>query len=271
MYHYPAWFDGDSAFYHLSKKVLPKGESIIYFLEGQNTPPAITTPVDIIKATLGRERCATLLDAPGQKLRTHHRRGQEGVRRACTCGGTEAVQAIFAAGNEVEVKTHISEVMDDTVYFVQMHLERIDEYRRFADSMIEFLRAEESSPAALKTYLESLAHVAQQITQECSVQKENMKSLDRARELAGKTIALAGRKDPHNLKAYLALLQEWRAMGGAQDYVLAQCHTIARKLSQDAGYGCVENPEAVEVAKEIRSRCRQILRNPDGYEIWPNY
>ncbi len=271
MYGYPVWFEGDRAFYHLSKKVLPKGESIVYFLEGQNTPPAITTPVDIIKATLGRERSATLLDAPGQKLRTHHRRGQEGVRRACTCGGTEAVQAIFEAGNEVEEQAHIGEVMDDTVYFVEVHLERIDEYRRFADSMIEFLRVEGISHPVLKPYLESLAHVAQQIPQEYSVQKDNMKSLDRARDLAGKTVALAAKKDPNNLKAYLALLQAWRAMGGAQDYFLAQCHTITRKLSQEAGYGCVGTPEAVAVAKEVRSRCRQILRNPDGYEIWPNY
>jgi len=28
---------------------------------------------------------------------------------------------------------------------------------------------------------------------------------------------------------------------------------------------------AVRIAKEIRRRCRKCLRNPDGYEIWPNY
>ena len=54
MYIYPVWFDGDQAVYRLGKKVLPRGESIVYFLQGQNTPASIFTPVDMLKDTLGR-------------------------------------------------------------------------------------------------------------------------------------------------------------------------------------------------------------------------
>jgi len=71
--------------------------------------------------------------------------------------------------------------------------------------------------------------------------------------------------------AYMELLKAWRAMGGAQDYVVASCHTITRKLFQEAGYACVDDPKAVAVAHEVRARCRQALRNPDGYEIWADY
>ena len=53
-YSYPVWFEGDQAFCHLSKKVPPKGESLIYFLEGQGTPLSIDTPADILKDSLGR-------------------------------------------------------------------------------------------------------------------------------------------------------------------------------------------------------------------------
>jgi hypothetical protein len=60
-------------------------------------------------------------------------------------------------------------------------------------------------------------------------------------------------------------------MGGAQDYVVAQCHTITRKLFQEAGYGCANDVNAAAVAQEVRARCRQVLRNPDGYEIWADY
>jgi hypothetical protein len=66
-------------------------------------------------------------------------------------------------------------------------------------------------------------------------------------------------------------LKDWRAMGGAQDYLVARCHGIARELSQKAGYACVDNPAAAVLAKEVRRRCRQVLRNPDGYEIWADY
>src|SRR4051812_14400190 len=98
-----------------------------------------------------------------------------------------------------------------------------------------------------------------------------MKSLEHAGDLTRQTLALTGSKSTNNLAAYMDLLKAWRAMGGAQDYVLAQCHTITRKLCQEAGYGCVAQPDAVALAEEIRRRCRQVLRNPDGYEIWADY
>ena len=270
-YNYPVWLDGENVFYHLSKKVPPKGESIIYFLEGQDTPLSISTPIDIMKGTLGRQMCEPILDAAGQKLRTHHRRGGDGVHRACTCGCTEAIQPFFEKSQEVAKKNDIKEALGDMNYFVQCHLERIDEYRQFARDMLQFLRAKQSAAPELKPFLEGLEQIVQQIPQEYDVQKENMKSLEYAGELTRQTLALTANKSTNNLPAYMDLLKAWRAMGGAQDYVVAQCHTITRKLFQEAGYGCVNSPITVQVAKEIRARCRQVLRNPDGYEIWANY
>ena len=271
MYIYPVWFDGDNTLYHLSKKVTPKGDSLIYFLEGNGTPASVLTPVDIMKATLGRSMCDTLLDPAGRKLRTHHRRAGEGVRRACTCGCTEAIQAVCDAGQEVEKAQYVAGAVDDMVYFVTRHVARIDEYRAFADDMIKFIQATRGSSPELKPYLDSLEQIARQIPQEYEVQKDNIKSLEYADELARKTKALTAKKDSQNLPTYKDLSEKWRAMGGAQDGLLGQYHVIARKLCQEAGYGCVDQPKAVDVAKEIRQRCRRVLRNPDGYEVWPNY
>ena len=270
-YNYPAWFEDEKAFYHLSKKVPPQGESIIYFLEGQNTPFTVTTPVDVMKATLGRAACEAILDVAGRKLRTHHRRGGDGVHRACTCGCTEAIQAVFESGQEVARKDDIKEALGDMNYFVQRHLERIDEYQRFAADLGRFLQAQPRATPELKAFLWSLEQIAQQIPQEYEVQRENLKSLDHAGELTRQTMALTGAKGTNNLAAYMELLKAWRAMGGAQDYVVAQCHTLTRKLFQEAGYGCVHDSQAVPAAQEVRARCRQVLRNPDGYEIWEDY
>jgi hypothetical protein len=251
--------------------VPPKGESIIYFLEGQDTPLSISTPVDIMKATLGRPMCDPILDVPGRKLRTHHRRGGDGVHRACTCGCTEAIQSVFEAGQEVAKKDYVKEALDDMTYFVQCHVERVEEYRRFAGELIQFLQEKGSATPELKPFLESLEQIAQQIPQEYNVQKENMKSLEHAAELARQTMALTISRTTNNLPAYMELLKAWRAMGGAQDYVVAHCHTVTRRLFQEAGYGCVNDAKAVAVAQEVRERCRQALRNPDGYEIWADY
>lgn len=270
-YDYPVWFNGEEAFYHLGKKVQPKGESIIYCLEGRDTPLTVLTPADILQETLGRQAAAGILDFAGRKLRSHHRRGAAGVRRACTCGCTEAIQAVFKAGEEVSQKDYIQGTVDDMIYFVHCHVERINEYRRFADGLLKELQEKRRSSPELKPFLDSLEEIAQQIPQECEVQKQNMKTPEYVDDLAKQTLALASKKDPNNLKESMHLLQTWRDMGGAQDYVVAKCHAITRNLYQAAGYGCAALPEAVPLAEEIGAECRQTLRNPDGYEIWADY
>jgi len=272
-YQYPVWFEGEQAFFHLSKKVPPTGESLIYFIEGQHTPVSIPTPAEFLKATLGRSASETILDPLGRKLRTHHRRAGDGVHRACTCGCTEAIQAFFETGDEVAKKGEIKEALGDMMFFVDCHVERIDEYRRFAEDMVKFLQQQQQAAAtpASKTFLEGLEQTAQRILDEQSVQKENMKTPEHKNDLARQTMALTVSKGTNNLNAYMDLLKAWRGMGGAQDYVVAQCHTLTRKLEQDAGYGCVDEPKAVALAKAVRAKCRQCLRNPDGYEIWADY
>jgi hypothetical protein len=221
--------------------------------------------------TLGRLVAESILDLEGRKLSTHHRRGGEGVHRACTCGCTEAIQAVFESHEETARKGEIAGDIDDMIYFIHRHVERIEHYRTFADDLIRFLQAQETSTPELKPYVDNLVGIAGQISQEYDVQKENMASFAHADDLARQTLALASKTDPNNLKSYMELLEAWRKMGGAQDYVLAQCHVITRKLCQQAGYTCVDQPKAAALAEEIRARCRQCLRQPDGYEIWSDY
>jgi hypothetical protein len=270
-YTYPVWFDAEHAFCRLSKKIPPKGRSVIYCLGGKDTPASITTPADILKQTLGRQACESILDFPGRVLRTHHRRGGEGVRRACTCGCTEAIEAVFKARQEVQRAEYVKGAVNDMVYFVTEHVRRIDEYREFAKSITESLDDTGRSAPALKPYLDGLQAIVSEIPKGYERQRENMKDLAYADELARRTKALTQEKSPANLPACLELGKQWRAMGGAQDDVVARYHSLTRKLCQEAGYGCAEQPEAVKVAEEIRRRCRQCLRNADGYEIWSDY
>ena len=270
-YTWPVWFSNDNACYRLSKKIPPKGESIIYFLESKDTPDSVLTPVDIMKETLGRQMADAILDVSGRKLRTHHRRGAEGVHRACTCGCTEAIQAVFDAGQEVQRKEYVEGAVDDMVFFVTQHMGRIGEYQAFALDMMEFLNQARKSASDLKPYLDKMEEVVQEIPQEYQSKQELIMSLKYAGELARQTKALTAKKEPGNLKAYEDLGIKWRRMGGAQDDLVAQCHRITRKLFQEAGYGCTDSPKAVEIAEQVRARCRECLRNSDGYEIWPDY
>ncbi|HLB74082.1 MAG TPA: hypothetical protein VJJ98_08695 [Sedimentisphaerales bacterium] len=270
-YTYPVWFEGENAFYRLSKKVPPEGESIIYFLERNGAPPSVSTPVDIMRQTLGSQACDAILDLPGRTLRTHHRRGSEGIRRTATCGCTAAIEAVFKEGQEVEKKDYVIGAVDDMVYFVTRHVERLGEYQDFAGDMMSYLNLKAKSNPDLKPFLDSMEAIAQKIPQEFDAQKENIKTLAYAADLARQTKALAEKKDPQNLPTVLELGDKWRGMGGAQDELLGKFHSITRNFFQQAGYGCGNQPQTLEIAQEIRNRCRLCLRNPDGYEIWQDY
>jgi len=150
-------------------------------------------------------------------------------------------------------------------------MRRIDEYQAFARDMVEFLSQARKSAGDSKLYLDKIEEIVQEIPQEYQSKQEVIMSLKYADELARQTKALTQKKQPGNLKAYEDLSIKWRRMGGAQDDLVAQCHRITRKLFQEAGYGCVNSPKAVEIAQQIRARCKKCLRNADGYEIWANY
>jgi len=270
-YTYPVWFSGDNTSYRLSKKIPPKGQSIIYFLERKDTPASVLAPVDIMKATLGRQTCDAILDLPGRKLRTHHRRGGQGVRRACTCGCTEAIQAVFNAGQEVQKKQYVEEAVDDMVYFVTQHMNRIGKYQNLARDMMEFLNKTRKTAGELKPLLDRMEAIVQEIPQEYHSKEELIMSLQYTDELTQQTKALTRKKQPGNLPAYEELSMKWRRMGGAQDDLVAQCHRIARKLFQEAGYGGISSPKAVAITRQIRASCTKCLRYADGYEIWADY
>ncbi len=270
-YIYPVWFEGEDTFYRLGKKIPPKGESIVYFLERKGTPVSVSTPVDIMQQTLGRQTCDAILDLPGRSLRSHHRRPSLGLPGVATCACTAAIKVVFKAGQEVEKKDYIAETVDDMVYFIACHVERIGEYQDFARDMASFLNLKAKSNPDLKPYFDNMQAITQKIPQEYNGQKENIKTPAYTAQLTRQTKALTEKKDPKNLPAVLALGEKWRGMGGAQDELLGKFHSITRNLFQQAGYACVNQPQALEIADQIRKRCRMCLRNPDGYEIWPDY
>ncbi|MCP4454506.1 MAG: hypothetical protein GY809_23870 [Planctomycetes bacterium] len=270
-YTYPVWFDGDAAVYRLSKKIPPKGESIVYFTERQDTPLSVLAPLDVMKASLDGDQVDDILDVSGRQLRTHHRRDSKGIRRACTCGCTEAIEAVFKAGQEKARQRYVAEAVEDMVYFVTEHVKRIEEYQAFARDMIAFLERTGQSEGDLKPFVDPLLEITKTLQTDYNRAKANMKTLAHADQLARKTNALAQAKRPENLKACLELGKQWRAMGGAQDDVIAQSHRIVRTLFNEAGTQGVATPGTAKIASQIRDRCRQCLRNPDGYEIWPNY
>jgi hypothetical protein len=268
-YPYPVWFQDGATFYRLGKKIPPEGKSLVYSLERKGTPVSVSTPVDIMKDTLGGQVCSALLDVEGRRLRSHIRK--DAVIGAATCEVTDGMQPVFEAGKEVEKKEYIHGGVDDMVYFIARQRQRIEEYQDFAGRMMDYLDQTGQARPDLRTFIDEARAITQEIIQQHDRERENMKTLAYADGLARETKALTLKKDPGNLARFNDLKMRWRRMGGTQDTLVCKFHTITRKLFQRTGYGCVDRPEAIPVADEIRNLCKQCLRNPDGYEIWPDY
>lgn len=279
-YTYPVWFEGKKAYFHLGKKIPPSGESLIYYLEGTDASGWPASAADILKQTLGHEtserklalRARANMDLVRPVFHTDSNNpATRSSRPAATCPVTQNLESIFKAGQEQDRREEVESGVEDMVYFLAQHRKRIERYMNFARDMTAFLKREGENKPDLKLFLGEMEAVVREIPQQYDRVKDNIRDLDYAAGLAQQTKALTREKRPKNLEAFLDLGQKWRGMGGAQDDLIREFHTMTRKLFQKAGYGCADQPEAVEIAQEIRMRCEECLTNPSSYEIWWDY
>ena len=273
-YTYPLWFRsdhlGERPYYRLGKKIPPKGDSIIYFLEGRDDIPVpVSSPAEILKRTLGSKVYDETLDFEGRKNRSLRRAGV--ICNSATCHVTARLKPIFQAGRESEKETVILEGIKDLLDFLEKENGRGLEYQKFAHEMIRYLADMKNENPGSKAFLDEMETITREILTAYEIEKENLKDLDYAAVLAKETEALLYNKSTDNYKAFLTVQKKWTGMGGAIDDLNRKHHTLTRTLFQEAGYRCVGNSETVEIAREIRKRAIQCLRRPNRYEIWMDY
>jgi len=273
-YTYPLWFRsnhlGERAYYRLGKKIPPKGDSVIYFLEGRdNIPVPVSSPVDILKQTLGNQAYEDILDPEGRLTRSLRRTGV--VCNSATCHVTNRLKPIFKEGKEFEKQELIKEGIKDLLYFVEYENVRGNEYQVFAREMIEFLTLMKKDNPGSALFLDKMEEITREIIKVYDNEKENLKDLEFAAVLANETEALSKKKSPDNYDAFIKLTEKWAGMGAAIDDLNRKHHTLTRQLFQEAGYSCVTQHETVKIAEEIRTRTVECLRKPNRYEIWINY
>jgi len=268
-YTFPTWFSGEKTMLSLGKKIPPQGDAVIYSLErADETPERVFSPIDIAKATLTGDVLAHLLDVEGRVAWFPERPNR--VIGAATCATTDALKAIFDAGEEVEKQEIVKGGVEDMYFYLTCMFERDGRYYPFAKDMIAYLNAQEKAKPRLAPYLRGLRSIADQIVTTYDSARDTFRDMDYAHELGDKTIALAAEKRPDNPQRMVDLKQDWTSMGGSLEGVARTEHTLARSLYQEAGYRAATIPEAAPIAREIRRRARQCLEKPESYEIWAN-
>jgi len=257
-YIYPVWFEGQRTMFHLSKKVPPTGDALIYALEGHKD-----TAVEFARKHLGS--ISTL--KPKQRLRRY----PENNAGFHDCDGRDRVKKIFKAGLQTKKKDLLQKVMSDFLYSINTDKKRLEEYINFIARMNEKI---ESWSKKGKNNPE-LQHFFRQM-------KNNLKNLDQEyhNRMGGKTASEYLRHESKAIEKLKVLIKQQgsevysqasRLLGEIRLWSLMEevpggVGALAREWARQAGYGCAQNIAAVECAEKIRKEIRRFIGTDATYE-----
>ncbi len=260
---FPVWFEGKKTHFYFTKKIPPIGDAIIYFFdffEGTRST-YIETPVDIMRESLGEDFTNTILDFEGRKRRP---RGKVKIHAGATCYMRDRMKEIFEAGREVVEKDVIKAYTEDIQSFFAWEKERADEYLKFSKEMQEFCHKNIEEKPELTPFLNEIEKVVKEIEIVYSKVPDDVTAENLAK-IMKEINALTKEHRPENFSTFLSLSHFTRISGG-YDGVNREFSRIVEKLLEKAGKLCVNSPEAVKIAEEIRKRARRILRHGVSFE-----
>jgi len=275
MYRYsglpwPCWFDGDKTFIHLSSRLsASKGVAeyvLIYPLERDGeTPLEVFTPVDVMREVLGVGPCEYVLDREG--LGNRASLGERTpVHGSGVCSTSGAIEYFFIRGIEHRESTMVADMMDDLRVENRTINARVQEFRQFAEQMVQLcVQARQRSPE-LKPLADTVEGIAKEIETEYQEKLEIIHTPAHVVELGERLKDLTGANEPENLGAARALLRELRDIGGTQHRMIGDYRVGVKHLRQEAVIAAATQPAAVKFAEQVRDLAQQVLRRRYGVE-----
>ena len=270
---FPCWIDNDRRGYLqplTRRRYAGRGEVynfsgpvIIYPLDRVNMAPFDTplqklTVVDLVRMTLGVGPCQYILDLEGQK------RNSRGV---ATCYARDVINAIYKERTQLRNGPVIEEHLEAAVTFISNVRERIDQYVEFGHEMSAYLEEQNRLDPRHAEFLDELLLVTERFDQFFEENRERIHTPAYAQQTAEgfreSLLTYAGEDAYEKCDAQMRI---FTSIGGAQDGLVASCRMIVKILRQRSGIAMAANPELKEIATEIRTRTRAILRNPTPYE-----
>jgi len=260
-FKYPCWTDaqGRGKFEPFTRHIRFEGPAVIYPINRvKDTPLDKFTVVDLVRATLGVGPCEYILDVEGQ--------GQSHVGRA-TCSTRDLLNRIYADGRQKEDTEQIEEALVDVLAFVKHIRGRIEEYVDFGHELLDYLDEQKRSRPELADFMAEMETSTRAIDEYYGRRKEKIKT---PQYVAGLTdgfrrelLNYDGDDALDKCKQYTAAFV---AVGGDQDELVGECRMAVKVIRQRAGLAMAMDPRTAGIAREIRRRTQEILRNPASYE-----
>jgi hypothetical protein len=260
-FQYPCWIDrtGRGFLQPLPRVLRFQGPTVIYPIgRAPQTPMDTFTVVDLVRATLGVGPCEYVLDVEGQKSQSRGR---------ATCSARDTLNPIYKAGRQRAQRAKIEQTLQEVIVFIKFIRSRIEQYVAFGQEIRQYLDERGKAQPELARHLRELDLLAREIDARVAARARQIRTPAEAEKLADdfrRTLM-----DYEGADAYSKcrpFTEAWVAIGSNQDELVGECRWAVKVLRQRAALLAAGEPGLGEVAREIRRRSHQALRNPAGHE-----
>lgn len=258
---YPCWLDKDGQAYlqPLKKNVRFQGPALVYPITRLETTPLDQfTVVDIMRATLGVGPCEYILDVEGQKKTFQGRP---------TCASRTILDNIYSKRQQKERAAEVRQTLDEVLAFVRHIRGRIQDYVTFGHDLTAYLEEQKKAQPALAASLAELQETVGKIDSVFAHRKDGIKTPEYATQLVSDfRTTLVDYQADDALAKCKRITAALVGIGGNQDELVGECRLVVRTLRQRAALAMASDPRLAPVARQIRQRTQQMLRNPTSYE-----
>ena len=259
---YPCWIDKEGQGYIQPLKsnvVRFEGPAVVYPINRtRSTPLDAFTVADVMRATLGVGPCEYILDLEGQK---------QSYRGRATCGARDALRGIYGAKQQKQKRAEIEKILQEVNVFVRFIRSRIDGYVTFGHNMLAYLEEQKKAHPQQAAPIDEMITLTRAIDGYVDKRKVEIKTPDYVTELTDKFRAtLLDYEGEDALPKVKAITEAIVVVGGNQDELAGECRMAVKNLRQRAGLAMAMDPRVADIAKEIRKRTQEVLRQPASHE-----
>jgi len=260
---YPCWIDRNGRG-HIQplrgKKALAfAGPAVLYPINrSRATPLEVFTVVDIVRATLGVGPCEYILDVEGQRSEYKGR---------ATCSNRDLLNRIYEKREQTKRRADIEKSLAEVMVFIRHIRGRIEQYVAFGHDLLAYLAEQKKAHPDLAAPIAELERLARQIDARYAAREAAIKTPAYAAKMVErfKATVLHDTSDDALAKCK-QFTKAWVEIGGNQDELVGECRWAVKMVRQRAGLLVARDPRMAEIAREIRRRSRNVLRNPAGHE-----
>jgi hypothetical protein len=261
-FNYPCWSDHEGQAYveplkHAALRF--RGPVVVYPINRvTQTPLDAYTVVDVMRNTLGVGPCEYILDLEGQKAEYKGR---------ATCSVRDKLDDIYGKHQQKQQRAEVSKTLDEGLAFVTHIRGRITRYVEFGRQMRAYLAEQKKDHPELSAYLNKMDQLVSEIDARVAARADKIKTPAHVatmnEEFRKNVVDYDGPDALGKCREYTRALV---VIGDNQDELSGEGRWVVKNVRQQAGLLMALEPKAAAMAREIRARAQDALRNPANHE-----